>query len=390
MAEKLRHLMLATLEDTANPLAWSGSAMAVRQALAGAVEQLTVIDNLKVKKHPAHAVVRVALGGKPARYPLWMTKPALEEFARVTAQAIEQHKPQALFCISTQCLVYLHRFHKGPAIPTFTFSDSPWMAWLEVYKGYYAAPVGAGRFAAREREAARRCTGAIYGSEWARQDAVKRFGMPPEQVHVQPMGAAWYPDEDDAAIEAAVRARSADRVDLLFVGKEWERKGGPLAVEITRGLRAAGVDARLLVVGVRPELPATDFEFVELFGMLKRSDAAEAARLKNLLLASHFLVVPTLAECFGLVFAEAQAFALPPVSRAVEAVPSIILDGKTGILQPKEDGPEPYVRRMLALLRDRHAYNAMALAGREHFKRRLNWPAFGRGIVQVIEGALGS
>ncbi len=391
MPGPLRHLMLATLEDTTNPLAWSGSAMEVRRALAGAVEQLTVVDNLKVKKHPAHAVVRVVAGGKPARYPLWMTKPALREFARVTAEAIERHKPQALFSISSQCLVYLPEFYKGPPIPTFLFSDSAWMAWLEVYKGYYPVPIGARRFAARERSAARHVTGLIYGSEWAKDDAVRRFDVPPEKVHVQPMGAAWVPEADDAAIEAAVRARPVDRLDLLFLSKEWERKGGPLALEIARGLRDSGKtgEVRLHVVGGQPTLKPGDEALVESYGMLRRSEPAEAEKLRALLHSSHFLVVPTLAECFGLVFAEAQAFALPPVSRAVDAVPSVILDGETGILQPRADGPEPYVRRILTLLEgDRSAYTRMALAGRARFKERLNWPAFGHGVARTIEAHL--
>lgn len=391
MPAPLRHLMLATLEDTNNPLAWSGTAMAVRQALAGAVEKLTVLDNLPVKRSPLHAAVRIAAGGKPARYPLWMTKPALREFARRTAEAVEREQPQALLSISSQCLVYLPEFLKSPPLPIFLFSDSAWMAWLEVYKGYYPAPLGAKRFANRERLAARQATRLIYGSEWAKADAVWRFGVAPERVAVQPLGASWQPLEDEGAVEAAVHARPADRLDLVFLSKEWERKGGPLALEIARGLQASGRvgPVTLHVVGGPPAIAPGDASLVRIHRMLRRSIPEEAARLRELLLRSHFLVVPTLAECFGLVFAEAQAFALPPVSRAVDAVPSVVIDGETGILQPKEDGPEPYIRRMLALLENgREAYARMALAGRARFHEKLNWPAFGRGVRQVIESVV--
>ncbi len=391
MPAPLRHLMLATLEDTSNPLAWSGTAMEVRRALEGAVSQLTVLDKLPVKKNPLHALVRIAAGGKPARYPLWTTKPALREFARRTAEVLTREQPQALLSISSQCLVYLPEFYKGPPIPTFLFSDSAWMAWLEVYKGYYAAPLGAKRFAGRERMAARRATKLIYGSEWAKADAVRRFEIEPERVEVQPLGAAWQPQIDAAGIEAAVRARPTDRLDLVFLSKEWERKGGPLALEIARGLQADGQAGAvtLHVVGGQPTLAPQDANLVRSYGMLRRNVPEEAARLQDLLLRSHFLVVPTLAECFGLVFAEAQAFGLPAVSRAVDAVPSVVLDGQTGILQPREDGPEPYIRRMLALLENgREAYVQMALAGRAHFQRRLNWPVFGQGVRRTIESVL--
>ena len=398
MAAKLRHLLLVTLENTADSLAWSGSAMGIRRALEGAVERVTVLDNLRVKKHPLHAALRLALGTAQAgnqrapRYPLWTTKPALRQFARETAQAIERERPDAVVCISSQCAVYLREACGGTLpVPVFLFSDSPWMAWLELYAGYYPWPLTAPLFAARERKAARDATGLIYGSEWARQDAIERFGVPRDKVHVQPLGAGWVPEQSESEIAAAVKARPRDRVELVFLAKEWERKGGPLALSIARGLAESGRvgEVRLNIVGVRPQLPPEDMPLVRMFGMLRRSDPQEAAKLRELLLSSHFLVVPTVAECFGLVFAEAQAFALPPVSRAVHAVPSVVLDGQTGILQPAEDGPAPYIRRILDLLAgDRAAYERTAMAGRNHFLERLNWNAFGQGVARIVEAAL--
>ncbi len=394
LAAKLRHLLLATLEDTSDPLAWSGSALEIRRALAGAVEQLTVLDCLKVHRQPLHGALRLMLGrhrNREPRYPLWMTAPALRNFARKTAQAIERDRPQAVLSISSQCLVYLHEFYKGPPIPTFFCSDSAWMAWLEVYHGYWPKPLGARRYAARERATAQRITGTIFASDWAQADGAQRYRVPLSTVHVQPFGAGWVPEETEDEIVAAVKARPKDRLQLLFVAKEWERKGGPLALEIARRLQQSGAvgEVCLHIVGVRPEIAPEDERLVQMHGFLRRGVPAEASLLRSLLLESHFLVVPTIAECYGLVFAEAQAFALPPVSRAVHALPSVILDGKTGLLQPIADGAEPYVQRMLEVLAgDRSRYAEMALAGRAYYRDRLNWKTFGTGVAATIEQAL--
>ncbi|RRA48008.1 glycosyltransferase [Acidipila sp. EB88] len=394
MASKLHHLMLATVENTADPMAWSGSAIEISEALSNAVERLTIVDNLPVKKHPVHAAVRLALGRFPnnePRYPLWMSTPALHDFAQRTAKAIEQHRPEALLCISSQCLVYLHEYYKGPAIPVFSYSDTPWMLFLELYKDFWPYPVGTARYAARERAAIRRCTGAIYATEWARQDAIRRFELPPERVHVQSMGASWIPTESESEIEATILARPRNRVDILYIGKEWKRKSGPMVIEIARQLRASGRvgDVKLHIVGANPELQPGDEAFIQVYGLLRRSDPTESALLRKLLCESHFLLVPTSAECFGLVFAEAQAFGVPPISRAVGAVPSVILDGETGLVLPIEAGAEAYVQRILDLLANgRDEYVRMALAGRRNFRQHLNWPAFGQGIVKTIGESL--
>ena len=102
-------------------------------------------------------------------------------------------------------------------------------------------------------------------------------------------------------------------------------------------------------------------------------------------LESHFLVVPTRAECFGVVFAEAHAFGLPSVSRAIHAVPSIIQDGVTGILQAENDPASSYVARILALTKDRQAYLRMAHSARERYERALNWQSFADGVVRLLE-----
>jgi len=127
---------------------------------------------------------------------------------------------------------------------------------------------------------------------------------------------------------------------------------------------------------------------VQVHGFLNLNDPRESAFLKGLFLNSHFLVVPTQAECFGIVFAEAHAFGLPAVSRAVQAVPSIVVDGETGILEPAGAPASAYARRILALVRDRDRYRLMARAARARFEAKFTWERFAARVVETIAEAL--
>jgi glycosyltransferase involved in cell wall biosynthesis len=135
-------------------------------------------------------------------------------------------------------------------------------------------------------------------------------------------------------------------------------------------------------------VPSEVRNFVQFHGFLNVRVPEESARLKHLFLHSHFLVVPTRAECFGVVFAEAQAFGLPPVSRAVQAVPSIVTDGITGILEPAAAPAAAYCRRILALIHDRPGYLAMARAARAQFERKLTWERFATSVVETIDRSI--
>lgn len=385
MKKRLRHLLLATLEDPYNPRSWSGTPFNMRMALEKRIEKLSIVSNLKPKRTPLNAALRILLGGKPPRYPLYLTAAAQEQFAKETLQAIERFRPDAMLTISSHCVVRMG----VPPVPTFMFSDAPWISYKETYRDFEPTPLLGKRFARLEADAAKRYTGLIFSSDWAVDEAQRLYGVSRKKLHSIPLGATWIPDGDASELATTVEARPDDRLDLLYVGKDWERKGGPLAVQIAQGLRDSGVaNVRLHIAGCQPEIPADAAALVQVYGFLDPKNPKDAAVLKSLFLRSHFLVVPTRAECFGLVFAEAQAFALPPVSRRVQAVPSIVLDGKTGILEDADAPASAYVKRIFAIVRDRVRYREMAYAARSQFESSLTWERFAEQVVEVVEAGL--
>jgi glycosyltransferase involved in cell wall biosynthesis len=385
VTRRLRHLLLATLEDPFNPRSWSGTPFNMRVALEGKVEKVSVLGNLKPKRTPITAALRLLLGGQPPRYPLFLTAPAQKEFARLTLQAINELKPDAMLTISSHCMA---RMDRSP-VPTFMVTDAPWLAWKETYKEFDKMPVLGPRFARLEAAAAERYTGLIFSSDWAVCEAQRLYGVPKTKLHSIPLGASWTPDVGTTELHSIIDARPTDRMDLLYVGKDWERKGGPLALGIARELRDGGVPNVVLhIVGCRPDIAPPDRNLVQMHGFLNVRVPEESARLKRLFLHSHFLVVPTRAECFGVVFAEAQAFGLPPVSRSVQALPSIVVDGATGILEPPVAPASEYVKRLLAVIGDRDRYRSMARAARLQFETKLTWERFAAGVVQTIDDAL--
>jgi glycosyltransferase involved in cell wall biosynthesis len=147
---------------------------------------------------------------------------------------------------------------------------------------------------------------------------------------------------------------------------------------------------KLHIVGCNPLVPSDISDVVQVHGLLNAGDSEDAEILRKLFLESHFLIVPTQAECFGLVFVEAHAFGLPPVARAVHAVPSIIEDGVTGLLLDRDAPASQYVERILALVNNRAAYLKMAYAARTRYEEKLNWATFADGTLRRINESLAS
>ena len=391
MAGQLRHLLLTTVEDPYSMNAWSGIPYSLRVALEKKVEHLSVFKPGRPKRNPPDVLKRLLYGQD--KYPLWMTKAALKQNAKEVSSEIAKTKPDALLSISSQCVAYLNR----PSVPAFMFSDSPWLAFQQAYEPWSGRAMRRNAYAQDEAKAARRLDGLIFGSQWACAEAQRLYFVPGEslagKLHVVPLGANSTPAVNREEILACVDKRSADSIQLLHVGRDWERKGGEMAVEAARLLHSGGHPVRLHVVGCLPDLPASYTSpdgFVTLHGFLDRAKAEDNATLSRLFLESHFLIVPTTAECYGIVFAEAQAHALPPISRSVHALPSVVLDRETGILIDKDAPASAYVERILEVYSDRSAYRAMAIRARDRYEQALNWDATAGEIVRIISGSLAS
>jgi glycosyltransferase involved in cell wall biosynthesis len=388
MPRPLQHLLLVTTEDPFNLKAWSGIPYSLRQALERQLPQVSVFRPPPPSRAPLDAARRLLFGAH--KYPLWITKSTLRQNARAVQAEIDRLHPDAVLSISGQCIAYL----QNPGVPTFMFSDAPYLAFCETYAPWETPPLRIATFAAEEAAAARRLDGLCFGSQWACDEARRLYSLPnADPLHVTPLGANWTPTLTRHQVLDHIDLRIAriptEGIELLYLGKDWERKGGPLAVQVAERIRAAGHQVRLHVVGCRPELGAAAGPdgFITVHGLLYQSDPEQSARLADLFLRSHFLIVPTLAECFGIVFAEAQAFALPPVSRAVHAVPSIIREGITGLLFPPDAGPEPYAERMLALIAQPDTYRQMAVAARDWYEQTLTWDRTAEAITHVIRTA---
>ena len=240
-----------------------------------------------------------------------------------------------------------------------------------------------------ERTALNRARLICFASDWAANDAVAYYGISRQKIRVIPFGAncpAPFANAEAAARSVAERDWSVTR--FAFVGVDWHRKGGELAVAVVRRLNELGTRSTLSVIGCHPPNEVAALPFVECLGFLSKSNAADRERLHEALLASHFLLVPTLAECFGLVFAEASAYSLPSISRAVGGVPSAVSSGRTGLLLPAEAGAEAYCDALRPLLVDRAGYAEMCGEAYRDYTDRLNWRVAGGRFVSELRAVL--
>ena len=376
----MRHILLVTVENPHDPKSWSGTPYNILKSLQSQFDKVSVLSSPVPKKSLFNSFLRLILGRNT--YPLWMTRYALKAYAKAFDEIIRKVQPDVVLSISSQHLIFASE-HK---LPIFMISDAPWIAYKEAYKNYETLPLLAAQYAKHEAEVANRVRGIIYPTPWACEEAKNRFGTSANKIHLLPFGANRYCTDIDEVVLCNIRNKNPGRYNFLFVGKDWERKGGPLALDIVSRINQMGFPATLHIVGSNPKID--NLKDVHIYGYLSPEIAEDCLTLKNIFLQADFFVVPSFAECFGLVFAEAQSYGLPCVSLNIQGIPGVVDNGKTGLLFPPDSSAQLIAKKIIDLIKDQQAYSNMATAARMKYSNELNWNVFGTKLHDIFKESI--
>lgn len=224
---------------------------------------------------------------------------------------------------------------------------------------------------------------AVFPAEWAANEARKMVKENPRVV-VVPFGANLRDPGPEIALKRSVRRmQKKESVEVLFIGSEWERKGGSVAVEAIRELNLAGVRAKLHIVGANT--PRLDWgDFIEVHGLLDKRVESDRIKLERLFTEADLFLLPTASEGLNISILEAAAYGLPVLSHRVPGVEESVIDGVTGRLFELGCDAAAFSEAIRGLLCQGDRYSRLCAAGRRCFEEKYNWPACVRNLLNQV------
>jgi glycosyltransferase involved in cell wall biosynthesis len=211
----------------------------------------------------------------------------------------------------------------------------------------------------------------IFSSQWAANSSINHYGAEKERVRVIPFGAniERVPPEKSPRREGLV-------CRLLFLGKDWERKGGKIAFDTLLELEKRGLRAELVVCGCRPP-PSLSHPYMKVLSWVENKE--------DLLSTADFLFLPTRAECFGIVFCEAAAYGVPIISTNTGGVAEVVTNGKNGFLLDRSADAADYAKIISDVWHNNRLYCNLQENSRKTYSERLNWDSWGKSMRHAID-----
>ncbi len=299
-------------------------------------------------------------------------------FSKQLQRELKKRPVDVLFVTaSSQLIAYIKT-----DIPIIYMTD----ATFQQLQGYYPSFSNLARYNIKEgieldKRAFHNATHCMLASDWNRNSAIQDYGIEDNKISVVPCGA----NLDIIPSASEINCNAQVRCNLLFLGVEWDRKGGDIALETVRNLKQKGINATLHIVGCVPPHDITGDEGVIVIPFLDKNNEDEFKKLNQLFLQIDFLLLPTRAECAGIVFCEASAYGIPSITTDTGGVTSYVLNGINGYTLPYDANAIDYADKIISIFKNPAEMQRMRIATRQRFEEVLNWEVWGFSFQSIIK-----
>jgi glycosyltransferase involved in cell wall biosynthesis len=369
-----------TIFDARDVRNWSGTYLHMWRALQAQGCEIDIVDNLVHGRSIARRLRKLGAKLTGRRHLHFWDRTTARQYSEDVQRRVEATDADVVFSPTPVPLAYLTLDR-----PVAMWTDAGFVALRTAYDEF--DPRGISRWAAHDgeeidRRVATNGTLQVFASEWGAKVNAEVFGnRGGSKPHVIPYGANF---ECEPCPTALSDRRASSTLRLLFVGVDWSRKGADKACAVAADLKKRGHPVSLHIVGCTPPNGVTLGDEVVIEGFISKATSEGRAKLDTLYRQSHFLIVPTMAEAYGLVFAEASAYGLPSLSHRIGGVPTIVRDGVNGQLFDF-DVPVGRWADWIEENYDAERYCLLAEASRQLYETRLNWRVAGAAMKSLLD-----
>ena len=211
------------------------------------------------------------------------------------------------------------------------------------------------------------CKGVFTMGHWLRDWLISQ-GLSADKVHVVGGGT----NVDVNLIKPLQRTCNK----ILFIGKDFKRKGGFITYDAFKILRDQGKNTELYVIGPAKNPIDNPIEGYHFIGQIPFEEEAKYYNMCDV------FCMPSYFEAYGLVFVEALTFGLPCIGRNCYEMPYFIEDGKTGLLLQHDD-PRELATLLTRILND-ESFSRTVAANREKYLKDYSWDSVAARFFKVI------
>ncbi|MDT8412405.1 MAG: glycosyltransferase family 4 protein [Vicingaceae bacterium] len=295
---------------------------------------------------------------------------------------IKTEKIDVLLAINSFSFTYSPNFK-----PTIVWIDNSFFTFFEHNPMPRVNANNFKRICKNEKQALHHTSTIICASNWLKSQLIARYNIPEHKIAVVPRGANLTANFSALDMNKVLTNRLANKIKLVFIGRKWDLKGGDIAFAVCEQLREKGYDIELVVFGKATGCPINlnDVAWVTFREKFDLSNEVDLKVVKEELSLARFLVVPSRADGFGIVFAEAATFGLPSVALDIMGVENAVINDVTGKRFEEKDTIDKMTHYLVKYFDNEELYRHLCLQCYEYAIANFDWKKNVKKIIDLCQ-----
>lgn len=258
-------------------------------------------------------------------------------------------------------------------IPIIVWTDT---LYTDYYKNYFKdqkiSKSSLDDIKSLEFATVKRCKLILFSSRWSLDNAKQKYKKFKNKFKLLEFGPSLRNELSQKKINKQILKREKNKIKLISLSVDKKRKGVDKLIRLMNYINKQGIKCELTIIGHKSKKDYKNSN-LKFLGFINKNDVLGENKISKYLLNSHFHVLFSRAEAYGISLIEANSRGLPNISFNVGGVPHIIKNQKNGRLFKKNEKIEIIGNYIISTFFNVKKYRKLSISSYLEFKKKFNY-----------------
>ena len=362
---------------------WSGTIENIYNALKlNKKIKIIKIDNLNNSIRKIHALKREIIKfAKNEKYDDAYNEIVSKNFSNQIQKKINKvNKIDYILCFDASLVSYLNT-----NIPIILWTDLLYSHYYDhYYKNKKIAKNSLNSINKLEISSITKAKKIFLPTKWALAKAKNKYIKYSHKFYLLPFGPNFKTKIKKKNVMKIISKRSKDYLYLLTLSVDWERKGIEKIIKLKEIIKKKNIKIKLLIIGLKKKILLKD-KNIKIIPFIDKTNTSGEKKISNYLVKSHFHVLFSTAEAYGISLVEANSRAVPNISFKVGGISNVIKNNINGKLFKKNEDLDVIANYIIRIYQNKKKYRKLAKSSYDYYCKNFEYDKIINNFVKLIK-----
>ena len=205
-------------------------------------------------------------------------------------------------------------------------------------------------------------------TKWAIKNAKIRHKSHSKKFYLLPFGINLKTSINKSNIKQIIKKKQKKKLILVTLSVDWKRKGVDKIIELKKILEFKGLKVKLIIIGAK-NFKKYEHKNIDVVPFINKNFKGADNKISNLLTKSHFNLLFSSAEAYGIALLEANSRALPNLAFKVGGINNIVKNGFNGRLFNKNEKLDKIAEYVFKIFNNKKKYHKLSVNSYNYYNK---------------------